>query len=681
MGDRMRKRPSARLRAVIQVLLWGIGAHVAGAETVSSPTPTAPERPDSVSFPSVVGSVRFAGQTPFDSDSIANRAADHWRWLTIPNSRLVLNPAMPNTFVDPPDGPDAPLHVGCYVGKEPVRLLNLLALTVRPVAPASTTAPAEDYQSAWYPYQLTFRIDCPQSGVSLAGRDFFHDENTIIRLVDVETAAGAAALPAVIEATGTSQGDVRPSPAGEPFSLICFGRKDLHCVIAAVRLVGSEGTPAPLSVSPAVADGKWSLRIPITADTRRLAFVIAFATGAEGANTAVERVRAACRGDGLVRSLARRKAAWNAWLSKVPAPEKFDIEAVDPRGVTPEQHRRFYYGAWAFVISNVLPPMPENHYPHAQTPAGKPSLWNFGASRATASAAWESFFAQQLLAYVMPDTAWDAFEGIMMQVDEKGWLDGECLPSRKAQTAWILYSLTGDRERLARVYPPIRRYLLWREQNPRWIHHGHDIADEKDSSFVDHLLVDMDFAARIAGALGNASDVEMWNGRRPAILANYRKWFFPAGGPPMENYFTASGKRNPGNPNWIASGLHIPGLPDDLVEALKRFYLGTHKPEAIFCGVSWTKYATDAFIVYGLFEHGESKPARELANALLRDEILAGEFAEQYERRKPPKPPVVAGGVRPSMFGAAQMIDFTCLNNGVRLDQGLPRPLAFQTRP
>lgn len=672
-------------------------------------------------LPEKLGSVRLAGVPSFDSDSVANDGLMPWRWLSLPESRVVLNPVASDDFTPLPDRPDLPLHVGYYAGRRPHRLLDLVTMGVRrdsslanrqaliarqgagrggrqlPILPASSSpaAPstgkagvvnaASTYRHVWYPYKLGFEAqynDPPQPGLGitsfgqLTGCDFLADENTVVRLVRPRQLWE----PTLLQFHGVVSGAAHPGTEA-----LLVEHEDFFYALAVGRAGGSGfDPPSPASV-PQVSNGQWHVEVsittlsadePLTAGDPEgkgdaLLVAVAFATRAEGADAAMRRIRRVFSGPGPAKRLEEQKVLWNDYLRRVPAPEKFGIEAIDDKGVTSKEHRLFYYGAWAFAISNVLPPMPENDYPYPQTPCGKPSLWNFGASKAPASAAWESFFGQQLLAYVMPETAWAAFEGIMGQVDATGWLDGECLPSRKAQTAWILYNLTGNAARLRAVYPAIRRYLLWREKNPRWIYLDHNSADEKDASFVDQLLVDIDFAVRIARTLGDTADIEMWQQRREAILKNYREWFFFADGrPPAEYYFTESKRHEPGNPNWVVSGLHIRDLPADLADQLKRVYLKRHDRKGDLCGMGWTKYGTESFTAYGLIEHGMLAEAREFINAQLRDQIRANEFSENYAAGKngPPR----ATGVRPSLFGVAQMIDFTCLNNGVRLDQGLP---------
>jgi hypothetical protein len=638
-------------------------------------------------LPVMLGSVRLHGVESFDSDSIVNRAPNQWRWLSLPGSRLVLNPAGAGDFAPQPERPDLPLRVGYYAGPRPHRLLNLVSNGIGPGEGGSVKAleaetdtdeavAACDTQAhAWCPYKLAFEAGYA-ADATLRGYDFLADESTIVRVLEPQVAAGSSVGRPVLRLGGTITGTPRQPPRQD--CLLLCGHDDFYYAIALGTALDDAHVPIPLAQRAEVRGQRWRIQVPLTADGPRVVAVsVGFATRGEGAEQAVHRATGIFSGPGLARRLAEQKGRWDAYLRHVPAPLEFGLDSVDPRGVTSERHRQFYYGAWAFVISNVLPPMPENGYPYPQTPCGKPSLWNFGASKAPASAAWESFFGQQMLAYVMPDTAWAAFEGIMAQVDNTGWLDGECLPSRKAQTAWILYNLTGDTDRLRRVYPAIKRYLLWRERNPRWIYLEHDHPDEKDASFVDQLLVDIDFAMRIARATGEQGDIAMWQQRRAAILANYREWFFFTDGRlPVEYFFTDSKRHDPGNLNWVVTGLHIPGLPADLASDLKRLYAQLRDPKRDLLGFQLPKYGTESFTAYGLIEQGMFSEAREFINVLLRDQIRAGEFAENYVGRHGPGGSPHAAGVKPSLFGAAQMIDFTCMNNGVRLDQGMPA--AFQ---
>ena len=261
-------------------------------------------------------------------------------------------------------------------------------------------------------------------------------------------------------------------------------------------------------------------------------------------------------------------------------------------------------------------------------------------------------------------------------------MQGECLPSRKAQGAWLLYSATGDKERLARVYPAIRRYLVWREQNPRWIWGSgkgrHDIADEKDSSFVVSHLIDVDYAMRIASVLGLEDEIAFWKEMTAREVAHYRQWFFHDDGDPENFYFTGSDThvskdRTGPKPCYILSGLAFKGMPEDLTARLKQYFLKTRDPRKPLLGYNFMKYGESSFIAYGLTDRGMQPDAGQFIDRYLRDTIRSGhDFGEVQE--------LVNGeekvrGVCPSLFLAVQTIDFTLMKNGVRIDQGAPSPL------
>lgn len=758
-----------------------------------------------------VGNVRLDGAPGLNAEELRNSDPHQWRWLSLPMSRLVINPASSDQFAPLPMRPDLPLHLGYYVGKHPHRLLDVLTVGLRPQDDSRRQSrswhwqsrPAEDFArynspwhadgvslaadgmggritvqnkvnpwgaasihldspftprsgmirievpeadghwalklsqtegadlviqgdtrqtgtfvyrleeaqldrlgtafalkifangsdesvivdsieltlsdekgpeaadqfaTAWYPHKLTFEADFARQGMTLTGFDYFHDENTIVRAVKVKGDLARESADTELMLSGALPGDLKPVRSDD--GMLCLSGSEYHAVIRFFSSKSHSARIEPHNCQPRIDDWGWHLAVPVESLRDDAVYaVVALATRAEGLDTAVARAADLLKNAPGER-LKQRRRQWEGWLKQVPTPTRFGTTGAAGEKLAPDVHRLHYYGAWAFILSNVLPPMAENDYPFPQTPCGKPSLWAYGASKATASAAWESFFSQQLLAHVMPETAWSAFEGIMAQVDDTGWLDGECLPSRKAQTAWILYRLTNDRERLARVYPAIRRYLLWREQQPRWIYLTHDIPDEKDASFVDHLLVDMDYAVRIARVLGHDIDVAMWQARHVAVIESYREWFFPGDQTPVEFYYTGSGERKSGNLNWVVTGLHIPGLPDDLAGRLNALFDELHDPAEPLAGRRWVKYGTMSFTVYGLIEHGRFREARELMEAVLRDQIRAGEFSENYGVDREGN--LHAWGVKPAVFGAAQMIDFTCLLNGARLDQGEP---------
>jgi len=71
--------------------------------------------------------------------------------------------------------------------------------------------------------------------------------------------------------------------------------------------------------------------------------------------------------------------------------------------------------------------------------------------------------------------------------------------------------------------------------------------------------------------------------------------------------------------------------------------------------------------------------AREYLEALLRDLIRGGEFAETLEGGDGKNP--TTGGVKPSLFNAMNIIEFTWLLNGIRYDSGSPAAYVLPGRP
>ena len=219
----------------------------------------------------------------------------------------------------------------------------------------------------------------------------------------------------------------------------------------------------PITTNP---ESQWTAKAPELKPGHAVVLAsIGLATKMEGSEKAIERAKNALLNKPASKWLAERKQSWDHLLAKVPHPEKFGLGSSS--GVTPEMHRQWYYGAWTFLLSQLLAPFPENNYPYFSIAEGKPSLWAEGDPAAPPQCSWTCFMVCGVLADIMPEKAWSIYEGVMSRVNEEGILLGECLPSRKAQGGWDLYRATGDRERLSRVYPAIKRYLIWREKNSR----------------------------------------------------------------------------------------------------------------------------------------------------------------------------------------------------------------------
>jgi hypothetical protein len=74
---------------------------------------------------------------------------------------------------------------------------------------------------------------------------------------------------------------------------------------------------------------------------------------------------------------------------------------------------------------------------------------------------------------------------------------------------------------------------------------------------------------------------------------------------------------------------------------------------------------------YGLLDNGHSEDASGLINALTRDIVRSGWFSEIYQASSSsPAGTPLGVGVRPSLFGLANLIDNVWMENGYRLGEG-----------
>ncbi len=298
-----------------------------------------------------------------------------------------------------------------------------------------------------------------------------------------------------------------------------------------------------------------------------------------------------------------------------------------------------------------------------------------------------------------------------MAYGTRGELGGESLPSRKAQTAWILYSVTGDRERLEGTYDKLALHLNWERYNMRWVLGANNHFDERDSEFVTSLAYDLEFAIKIAHELGKTQDAALYQSIITDISAKYSEWFFPTGADQdgkvwdtvQKVYLDATrttvpfGDDTEGKPyrnengQWVRPGWSFYTstafvmdelTEESMVKTMDRF-LDDYDENAQLAGLGdFAVKAPDLqLIAYGLLDmdpiEGSSQAqlrdrAAVLVNAITRDMVRSGWFAEVYFAKGEPGGPVGARGVRPSLFGISNYIDFVLMANGVRTDEGDP---------
>lgn len=520
-------------------------------------------------------------------------------------------------------------------------------------------------KTTWFPHQIVTRATA--STLEADSATALLDAATIAQRLHIRRAGAAAGLRLTGQFTaGRVAWDAAQKAVtlrGEQFeAVLTLNRPARWLGVKASGLdwlTGEGTTNAPSGVWALALDGvKTGEDIVVTAH-----FAPTTAAAQAGKPTSAREFDAALR---------RQEAAWDKRLQAVPRPQNFALNHVVPMGVTPADARRMYGAAWVFLFANILPPMPENGFPYPQCAAGKPSLWSEGSPHARASAQWESFLAMQALALADPETAWDACEGMLSLAGPDGSLNGEGLPSCHAQTAWVLFQTTGETARLRLLYPNLKRLLLWKASDPRWIYKNSTPPGVKDNEFVVHALTDMEYAARIASALKMPDEAAFWQKQRAALAANFHRWFWETpNGPLFRLYQTSTGQRTGPNNSWNLQALALP--PDILTPAERDSLLASCKaqwtPGLPFFIPGLTRFPNYELTHLGLRQYGAAADAGAMAEAAMRDVTRAGEFSEVYDQNvSPPRP----GGVWPSVFGARHIIDGSLWHNGIVADEGLP---------
>ncbi|MEU6075473.1 hypothetical protein [Micromonospora sp. NPDC047074] len=561
----------------------------------------------------------------------------------------------------------------------------------RPWLRAATTA-----STSWAPHQLTFDGRYAD-GMHVTGRDVFHDVNSVGRSMTVS--GGTTGQP--VQISGAFQG----TPSWDATRrVLTFDNAGYHYAVALPATVGvpgfyrdreavlDNGPVNSIGYAATWSRGYWSAPASAPIGTSvQLDLGVGFASRAEGPALAASRALSAATATAVQQDPATRAAEWDALLARVPHPTSFDVQAVPSGGVDAAAVRRAYYRAWVFLAANALPPQPHTGYPYVQYPVGKAAMYPHGPVGARAIASWDSVINMQAMAYLDPASAWNAFTGMLSLVDATGRLGGENLPAREAQTAWNLYAVTGDLARLRSVYPNLRRLLDFKEKNPQWIPQAADHPDKAyDIGFVSSYLVDVTYAKRIAQALGNAADVAYWQGRYDMTYPNLLSWFWatPTSAPVQAYYPNRTTKRVSGVVVTATSALAVPTLSGAHLASLLAYFEQRYDPALPLAGFGRVtapaasnidvRHGITSYTIYGLLAHGRAEQARVFSNAILRDAVSTGMFAERYEWTETGG--VHAAGQRPSIFGAAAVIDAVWMNNGVRSDRGLPAVVSLGDR-
>jgi len=539
---------------------------------------------------------------------------------------------------------------------------------------------AQSYSTTWAPHALGF-VGRYANGSEVQGQEFLADEQTLVRQMRFTGEASPFYVAGRFQGEAEVRGShllVRNGAIRYAIALDAPGTFEFLVPPAGFRLRSSRGVSeaawgGTASGAKREEGGWWSFRIdPYAAPHGCVNAVVKFAEPEEFAAELLSDVRGMA-GSGLLDDLLKKRTErWDQWLASVPEPQTTDLlKSVNPKGATAEGIRQAYYKAWVFTIQNVIPGDKKN-YPYPQLATGKPSLWDEGEKRAPFSAAWESFLGTQFYAFIDPKTAIESFKGLMSLVDQDGMLGGESLPSRKAQTAMVLYRLTGDLEMLKETYPALCRYMEWRMKITHWIYG--DMQPNpmwKDAEFVFSAIIDMEHLADIATLLGKTGEAKLWQVKRQELYRDSQRWFWATPTtPPVQNWCGDGPVPNPqDHAVWVTTALYMDGLlaGDYLASTLAKFD-ALYDTEANFAGFGMPKYPDMSYTVYGLLKQGYTARARGLMEASIRDIVRAGApFAEQYVGDD-----FRADGVRPSLFGSSMIIDFTMLMNGYKYDRGSP---------
>lgn len=539
---------------------------------------------------------------------------------------------------------------------------------------------AQTYSTTWAPHALGF-AGRYANGSELHGQEFLADEETLVRQMRFTGKASSFVVAGRFQGSAEVKGKnllVRNGAIRYAIELDAPGTFELLTPPAGFRpLIGrgvSEAAWGGIASGRKPVEGSWwSFRIdPYACPRGCVNLVVKFAEPEESDASLLSHVHGIADSRVIDNILEKRAARWDQWLQAIPEPQTTDLmKTVNPKGATEEGIRQAYYKAWVFTIQNVIP-ADKKYYPYPQLATGKPSLWDEGEKRAPFSAAWESFLGTQFYAFIDPKTAVESFKGLMSLVDQEGMLGGESLPSRKAQTAMVLYRLTGDFDMLKETYPALCRYMEWRmkithwvygnmKQNPKW----------KDAEFVFSAIVDMEHLADVATLLGKPEEAKLWQEKRTAFYKESQKWFWATPTtPPVQNWCGNGPVPNPqDHAIWVTTAFYMDGmLKDDYLKSTLAKFDKCYNTDANFAGFGMPKYPDMSYTVYGLLRQGYTSRARGVMEACIRDIVRAGApFAEQYVGDD-----FRADGVRPSLFGSSTIIDFTMLMNGYKYDRGTP---------
>lgn len=505
--------------------------------------------------------VNFSGDTSLDVDtlknddiapSINNKYLKEHQWASLPYSRLVINPGweFDSGTMTPVDS-DLDFRFGTYYGIKGNANYAVGAESKSGFQPSFYNAMLDidgnkleenSIKSAWYPHKLERSAEVSGKGkISLI--DFMVDTSTMGRIIDFDSCGGFLNIT-VKESTqsgGAIRGQHNLSASWDDANQVVLKTDDLenkgnkNLFYQAMRVIalnddGSYNEALTNKIkTPLFQNGIGKYNIP--QEIKKIGLVIGYATREEGKNKAIQRALNSSVNGNLLDCYKNTKDYWNTLLRRVPVPQEWGITDTNVRNydsVTIEKHKVEYYAGWVLNSINTLGVTPETGYAYTQQALGKPSRQTGGANMTPANNCWEGLLQIQNIMYVDPSAAWSGMEGFMSMVDANGFLNGEVLPVRMAQTLWMVHNVSPDLERLKAMYPALARHLKYKISDPRWIYGNTQTQNEIDQEYVTSWLNDAVYMMKICKELGGdyAKEAVYWETEYQKSLDNYADWFF-----------------------------------------------------------------------------------------------------------------------------------------------------------
>ncbi len=624
-----------------------------------------------------IGDMEMSGDSSLDIDELINdtpiesQLKKEHHWGVYPFSRLALYPAQTMKSIDKTLSLSVSSFYGVnekgiYKASPELRDFNKVYLNGNE---------AKSVNSYWLPYKIGINASYPDGELDVT--DYFIDKDTIGRQIN-----NNSKMPIEIEIDNNENNDW----IYEDGQFLFKSKSELNEYYYVMNF----------KQDYQIITTKFGYNLKF-APGENVDMALGFATKEQGINYAKENSKVISIYESK-ELIEKTKKMWESLLKIVPAPKVFGINS-EQGDISSKDHKTLYYSAWTYLIGNMMEPTYETGYQFGQQLLGKASMQTEGAPISSGNNSWESILQLQLISMINPNFAKDAIYGFLTMVDANGKLDGEVLPTRFAQSIWIIYNSTGDKEFLENIYPTLKRFMEYKSENLHWVWGGTNIKDEIDSEFIISWLFDSTYMKKIAGELGYDSEVIYWQNIYDFLLKEYYSYFFvdedsfeakgafPSGingvredNHPLDkssrgiwqryysdhyNYDGSHMHNNvrgnlPENVHMILSALVIKDLDQNHLERLINLFLDVYDPELSLSGFTNYKYAPNSLLMYGLLERGFPLEFKTLLASDLEKAYSVWTFCElfEYDTNNPL-------GTLPTSFSVNLIIENTMMLNGI----------------